>query len=134
MIKFLLAFLFSTNCFAYTGQASIGTLATNPAANAVLVQTSALNSISTNSSPSAEWQIQVTYSCTVAATFEFQVMNGSTPTATIYLLCPAGSTQTLAVPNISFSIAQGYTLRVINANAFTGNAQATIFYAIEALN
>jgi hypothetical protein len=131
MIRYLLAtslicFLSITNAWALAGSAALGSLQTNPSANAVLVTSSALSSGTTTG---ASYVLDVVCSGSVAFTCEFQVMNGSTAVSSIYFQVPAGQTFNFNSAPISFQIPNGYTLRVITPTSVTGTVQASIFYA-----
>lgn len=127
----ILLTLFCSYAFAIPGTANIGTLTTNPSANAVLVTSGALNSGSPNAS--AHWLLNVTCSGTAAFTCAFQVMNGASVVTTFYLQVPAGQTVTFE-PKVSFSIPQGYTLRVTTPTSVTGQVQASVIYAIDTVD
>ncbi len=132
----LLITLFSLNVFAFTGIGTVGTVATNPATNAVLVTKTLPASGSTNASPSANYVVSINTYCSVAATFDYQILNASSAVvSTIVLPCQAGVRAVYSgPPTVSFAIPDGFTLRVINAASITGTAQAEIYYAIEGLN
>lgn len=132
-MKSLLALLLliSAPAWAIPGTASIGALTTNPAANAVLVTSGALNSGSPNSA--AHWLLNLTCSGSAAFTCAFQVMNGASVVSTFYLQVPAGQTVSFA-PEVSFSIPQGYTLRVITPTLVVGQVQASVIYAIDTVD
>lgn len=128
--------LFSTSAWALLpGTGNVGSIITNPAANAVLVTTPAIMSGSVNASPSANITVTLWWSCSIAATFEYQVLN-TTPAvvSSILLNCPAGTTNSVSIPSISFALPQSWTLRVINLNSFTGTGQASIFWAVDSVN
>lgn len=135
LVTLALCFALATEALATPGTGSIGAVQTNPAANAVIVTTPALTSGSVAGTPSANWHVVVIYSCSVAATLDFQSVNGSgTAMSHIYLNCAAASTNMLQIPNISFSIPNGWTVQVMNVSSITGTEQASIFYALETVN
>jgi hypothetical protein len=127
----IFALLFSLQVNAVQGTGVVGSITTNPAANAVLVTTSGL----TSGSASANYTVTIWWSCSILATYQYQVLNvSSSVVASVNLYCPAMTTSSIGVSNISFSIPNGFTLRVINVNSFTGTGQASIFYAKETEN
>lgn len=132
----LVILLIQITAFAFTGIGTVGTATTNPGASAVMVTKTLPASGSTNASPSANYVVSINTYCSVAATYQYQVLNASQAVVTtIVLPCQAGVRGVYSGPDtVSFAIPDGFTLRVINTNAFTGTGQAEIYYAIEGLN
>lgn len=131
----LLCLFSSSSAFAITGLDSAGAIVVNPAANAVLTTTQALNSNSTNGTPSANWTVTLWWTCSVSTTYEYQVLNLSSVSVYNMLLpCTAGSWQQASVPGMSFSVPNGYKLQIIALSGFTGSAQASILYGMENQN
>jgi hypothetical protein len=139
----LFAILFAIPAWAdgpIVGTGTAGTLTTNPAAAAILVTSPALTSNSVNASPSANWIIVVQYYCTVSALFDIQTVNtSSVVVAHTFVPCnlPTGGVGgggIFNVTNIAFSIPQSYKMQVANVNAMTGQAQASIYYALQNQN
>jgi hypothetical protein len=135
LLSLLLLIAGLNNAFAISGVDSAGSIVVNPAANAVLTTTAALNSNSTNASPSANWVVNMWWTCSVSTTYEYQVLN--TSSAVVYnmlLPCTAGNWQQASAPGMSFSVPNGFKLQIIALSGFTGNAQASILYGMENQN
>jgi hypothetical protein len=131
---FIAAFLFgwSLNAHALVGISTNPSIKTNPTANLVMAQTAALNS--PTGSASANWQVVIWWTCSVSATYQYQVMNGASVVASIPFPCIANTFQEATVPGMSFGIPSGYTLEMINVNGFTGTGSVEIYTALEGYN
>lgn len=139
MNKFLLVlviFFSSINAFSFIGQSVIGSITSNPGTSAVLASTGALPSTGSHAAtPSANYMLGFVWACSVAETYEFQILNASSVVQSSVLLpCVPNTLNLWDSAQVSFPIADGYTVRVINLTSFTGTGQATILYAIETVN
>lgn len=135
LITTLFCFLSVTDAWAVSGVDSAGTIVVNPSTNAVLTITAALNSNSTNASPSANWVVNMWWTCSVNTTYEYQVLNASSTVVYNMLLpCTAGNWQQASAPGMSFSVPNAFKLQIIALSGFTGSAQASILYGMENQN
>lgn len=129
MMKYILCILFSFNAYSMQGAASIGTIASNPAANAVLAPASTLTGGQTNGS---NWTFNIIASATglASVTVIFQILNASNVVQnSIYFIIPPNTSFTWTSAPMSFKIPNGYSARIINSAAVVGNVQASFFYA-----
>jgi hypothetical protein len=137
-MKLLAGFLIllCTNALAIPGIPISNGPITNPGTNAVMATMVLPASGSIASPPSANYFITGYWTCTVAALYEYQTLNASAVVQTAILLpCVANASNPQLTTNpISFSVQDGYTIRVINLNSYTGTGQVTLFYGIETLN
>jgi hypothetical protein len=122
------------------GTGTAPTSVTNPGALATIVTTPALNSGSTNGTPSANWVVSVQYYCSVSATLEILTLNASNATvATTVVPCnvPTGGVGgggVFTTGENTFSIPQGFKISVVNVSVIVGTVQATIYYALQSVN
>jgi hypothetical protein len=131
----LLLLLFSTNAFAIEGSWYYGAVVTNPTTSTVFTTSGALPaSGSVATPPTAYYLVGMFLYCSVATTYEVQVVNSSSVvTATVPFAC--SSTQPNVIPSgeISFPIQDGWTIQVVPSAGFTGFGSANLFMAKQSI-
>jgi hypothetical protein len=127
--------IISAKALAWPGTGVVGTNTTNPGALATLVTSTIPTSGSNLGTPTANYTLKFWWTCSVAATYELLLQNGSGVTQqTVILPCVANTLNQTDSGQITFAIQDGWKINITNVNSFTGTGQASVFYAKETLN
>jgi hypothetical protein len=127
--------LICSNAMALVGTWKSGSVVTNPTSATVFVSVTLPASGSKASPASGNYKVGLWLYCSVAETYELQVLNASSVVqATIPIACSASQPNFIPAMDISFPIQDGWIIQVIPAVGFTGSGSAQLFYALEGLN
>jgi hypothetical protein len=131
----LLVLALVQNASAVQGVWSYGAVVTNPTTSTVFTTVALPTSGSVASPPTANYFVGAFLYCSVAATYQLQVLDASSVLqATVPFVCSTTGPNIIPAGTISYAIQDGWKIQIIPSAGFTGFGSAQLFYAVESIN